>query len=100
MTHHQIKVSPEVYQIAEEAAKRNGVPLEAWIAATISRAGTPVLADKEADSRSLSEALSGLIGVVDSREEPPYKPHRSVVGDIIAEKFKKQGIGARNGNSD
>lgn len=46
-----------------------------------------------AHERSLSESLAGFIGVVDSRNEPPVERRRSAVGELIAEKFRKQGVG-------
>lgn len=99
---HQVELPEHVYQIARQAADKEGITPEEWIAATLSRAGTPVLANDapEVGERPLSEVLAGLIGVVDSRVDPPRERRRTAVGDLIAEKFRKQGIGTHHGNSD
>jgi hypothetical protein len=97
---HRVELPDHVYQIAQQAAEKEGVTAEEWIVATVSRVGAPVLADDSSGERPLSEALAGFIGVIDSRTEPRHEPRRSAVGDVIAEKFRKQGIGPRHGNSD
>jgi hypothetical protein len=41
----------------------------------------------------LSEALEGLVGVIDSREPAlPFPQKKSEWGEIITEKFRKQGL--------
>ena len=41
----------------------------------------------------LSEALEGLVGIIDSREPAPSFPQKkSEWGEIITEKFRKQGL--------
>lgn len=97
---HQVEIPDHVYRIAQRAAAKEGITPEEWIAATVSRAGTPVRTDEGPSERPLSEVLAGLIGVVDSRTEAHHEPRRTALGDIISEKFKKQGIGTRHGNSD
>lgn len=101
-TTHQVELPDEVYRIARRAAEQEGVTPEEWIAATVFRAGLPVptTGGLASVAHTLSEALAGLIGVVDSRSEPVHQPRRTAVGDLIAEKFRKQGIGARHGNAD
>jgi hypothetical protein len=43
--------------------------------------------------RTLAEALEGLVGVIDSREPAPSFPQKkSDWGEIITEKFRKQGL--------
>jgi len=43
--------------------------------------------------RTLAEALEGLVGVIDSREPaPPFPQKKSEWGEIITEKFGKQGL--------
>src|SRR3954453_20633700 len=96
---HRVELPDHVYQIAERAARREGITPDEWIAATVSRAGTPVAADEMPGERPLSEVLQGLVGVVDSKTDPRHEPRRTVVGDIIAEKFRKQGIGRRYGDA-
>jgi hypothetical protein len=45
------------------------------------------------EERPLSEALEGLVGVIDSREPaPPFPQKKSEWGEIIVEKFRKQGL--------
>lgn len=100
MTHH-VPFPDSVYQIAERAAKREGLSPEEWIVATVSRAAAPVPADEVQGESPLSEVLQGLVGVVDSRTDPRPEPRRTAVGDLIAEKFRKQGVGPRHyGDSD
>src|SRR5688572_12010226 len=97
---HQVELPDHVYQIAQQAAEREGITPEEWIAATLSRAGAPVPADEIPSERPLSEVLQGLVGVVDSSTDPHHERRRTAVGDIIAEKFRKQTIGRRrHGNS-
>ena len=98
---HQVELPDDVYQIAERAARQEGITPEEWISATVSRVGKPVPADEVPGKRPLSEVLHGLVGVVDSRADQRHEPRRTAVGDLIAEKFRKQGIGRqRNGDSD
>lgn len=47
---------------------------------------------KPANSRPLSEVLSGLVGAFDSTQETPDERHRSEYGDILDEKYRRQGI--------
>src|SRR5687768_2568509 len=98
MTHH-VELPDHVYQIAEQAAAREGITPEGWIAATVSRVGV-LVPDKVPSEGPLSEVLQGLVGVVDSRTDPRHDPHRTAVGDLIAAKFTRQGVGPRHGNSD
>ncbi len=93
---NQVELPDDVYRELTREAEEQKVTVAEWITARLSRA--PGILDS--DERPLSEALKGLVGVVDSRADPFYEPRRSTVGDLIAEKFAKQGIGTRHGDSD
>ena len=99
MTHH-VELPDHVYHIAERAAAREGVTPEEWIAATVARAGVLIPVDKVPNERPLSEVLQGMVGVVDSRTDSRHEPYRTAVGDLIAAKFRRQGVGPWHGNTD
>lgn len=87
---HQVELPDHVYQIAQQAAEREGVTPEEWIAATLSRAGTPVPA--EAEERPVSDVLRGLVGSFDSSQEDYSGRQISPMAEMVADKLQRQGI--------
>lgn len=92
MATHHLELSDEVYRKLQRAADIEGLTPEEWIGVRL-----PAVATEE---RSLAESLKGLVGIVDSRTDPPYRARRTAIGDYIADKFVKQGIGTGRGNPD
>jgi hypothetical protein len=81
-----IELPEDVFQALLRIAELNGTTPADWIA---SRIPSALLQSKE---RPLSEVLNGIIGAVDSSTDPrPLGPF-SPVSDIIADKFRKQGL--------
>jgi|SRR5687768_8213192 hypothetical protein len=91
---HQVELPDHVYQIAQEAAAREGITPEEWIAATVSRVGTPVSANEDtaADERSVSDVLRGLVGSFDSSQEDYSSREIGPMAEMVADKLQKQGI--------
>ncbi|MBC7924465.1 MAG: hypothetical protein H7039_02310 [Bryobacteraceae bacterium] len=92
---HQVELSDHVYQIAQQAAAKEGVTLEEWIAATVSRAGSPVLAEDVPGGSEIQPGratLARYIGGFDSSQETPDPRYRTEVGEIIADKLRRQGL--------
>ena len=87
---HTVELPDNVYQIIQQAAEKEGITPAQWIAATVSRIGSPVPADPA--PQSAREALAPFIGIVDSSKESPDPRYRSEFGDIVDAKFEKQGI--------
>ena len=84
-----IELSEDAYQTLRRVAEQQGVTPSEWVASTVSRAGTNVLSDH---TESAEEALAPFIGAVDSGEHRSDERYRSGFGDILDEKFAKQGI--------
>lgn len=78
---NQVELPDDVYRELTREAEEQKVTVAEWITARLSR--TPGILNS--DERPLSEALEGLVGVVDSRTEPSYNPRRTTIGDLIAE---------------
>ena len=86
---YQLELCDEVYQKLSEAAKEQGITPEEFIAANVSHVGRPVRAN---ESQTALEALAPYIGAIDSSKERPDPRYRSEFGDLIDEKFTKQGL--------
>jgi hypothetical protein len=57
--------------------------------------GEPLLAhegESSTEERPLSLLLDGLIGVIDSSEGGTFPLERSAYGEVLVEKFRKQGL--------
>lgn len=90
---HQVELPDHVYQIAQEAAAREGITPEEWIAATVSRAGTAIPAgEPAAGERSVGDVLRGIAGSFDSSQEDYSARQISPMAEMVAAKLKKQGI--------
>lgn len=90
---HQFELPDHIYEIAQDAAAREGMTPEEWIAATVSRAGirTPVDATPVRD-RVVSEVLTGAVGAFDSSQEDYGGRQVSPLAEMVADKLERQGI--------
>ena len=86
---HAVELSEEAYQNLQRVADEEGVTPAEWITAAVSSNGTSPALDQ---SESAEEALAPFIGAVDSRAYTPDPKYRSTFGDILDEKFARQGI--------
>jgi hypothetical protein len=92
---HQVELPDHVYRIAQEAAAREGITPEEWIAQTLSRAVAPVPSDKAgAEERPVREVLRGLVGSFDSSQEVYSGRQISPMAEMVADKLQRQGIEA------
>ena len=80
---HQLELPYQVYDKLQEAAKREGVSPADWINARLSDSSW---------KQPSREALARYIGSLDSSQEMPNPKYRTEFGEIIAEKFRKQGL--------
>jgi hypothetical protein len=85
----QIEISDAAYERIETLAKERGQPPTEWLEAHFSPSHAPVNADEGQPAR---EALAPYIGAVDSSKLRPDPRYRSEFGDVIDEKFTKQGL--------
>ena len=51
-----------------------------------------IVLDEPSPERSLADALQGIAGVIDSTEESPDRHPPTPFSEILAEKFRKQGL--------
>lgn len=84
MSEHQISLPDSVYENLLAVAAMQGVTPADWIAAQI-----PASAEQQ---KSLPELLSGLVGAINSQEEPHPSYDKTAFGEAIAAKLAKQGI--------
>jgi hypothetical protein len=83
MLNRQISLSEEVYNALLAVAQRSGMTPADWIASK--------LPEKESD-RPMPELLSGLVGAIDSQQEPHHQYEKTAFGEIVAAKLAKQGL--------
>jgi hypothetical protein len=81
-----IELPDELYRDLEKVARERGLTPADWIASTLPGGSGSI------DQESLSELLHGLIGVVDSTNEPRSGQSRTPFGELIARKFERQGL--------
>lgn len=74
MLEHQISLPEEVYNALLAVAQRNGMTPADWIASK--------LPEKESD-RPLPEMLSGLVGAIDSQQEPHHQYEKTAFGELF-----------------
>lgn len=92
---HRVEIPEHVYQIAQRAAAKEGITPEAWIAATVSRAGTARTGEiiDTQDRPPRRDVLARYIGSIDSSACRPENPGWCTeYGDIVAEKLRRQGL--------
>ena len=82
-----LQLSDEVYDDLKKLAEARNVTPEEWVAAKVLEERP-----KDLEERPLSELLEGLIGAIDSSEEPLRGHPRTRLGDLIAAKLERQGI--------
>jgi hypothetical protein len=84
-----VELPDELYRDLERVARERGLTPADWIATTLpSGAGSTA-------EQPLSELLQGLVGAVDSTEEPRSGQVRTPFGELIARKFEGQGLRGR-----
>jgi len=81
-----IELPDELYRELERAARERGLTPADWIATTLPGLSGSI------NQPPLSELLHGLIGAVDSTKEPRCGRSRTPFGELIAQKFEKQGL--------
>ncbi len=83
---HPIELPEDIFEALLRIAELKGMTPADWIASQIP---TAFLQREECP---LSDALNGITGSIDSTTEPHPQGSFSSVSDIIAEKFRKQGL--------
>lgn len=83
MSECQISLPEDVYQALIKAAQENGVTPTDWIVSKL-----PLTSGSD----PLSELLSGLVGAINSQEEPHHRYPKTLFGTALARKLAKQGI--------
>ena len=84
-----VELPDELYRDLERAARERGLTPADWIATTL-----PGGAGSAAE-HPLPELLQGLIGAVDSTEDPRNGQTRTPFGELIARKLEGQGLRGR-----
>ena len=82
-----LQLSDEVYDDLKKLAEARNVTPEEWVEAKVLEERP-----KDLEERPLSQLLEGLIGAIDSSEEPLGGHPRTKLSDLIAAKLEKQGI--------
>jgi hypothetical protein len=81
-----VELPDELYRDLERVAQERGLTSADWIATTLpGRSGA-------IDQQPLSELLQGLIGAVNSTKERRSSQARTPFGELIARKFKREGL--------
>jgi hypothetical protein len=80
-----IELPDGLYQDLEREAQQRGLSVADWI-------GAHVPSSSPAAGRPLLNLLDGLLGAVDSTQEPRHGTARTPLSDIVARKFEKQGL--------
>jgi hypothetical protein len=80
-----IELPEDIFFAVLRLSELRGVSPAQWIASQIPLG----LLQRE---RPLAEALNGIVGGVDSSQEPHPQGPFSLVSDLVAEKFRKQGL--------
>ena len=75
----------ELYRDLERVARERGLTPADWIATTLPGGSGSI------GQKPLSVSLQGLIGIVDSANEPQSRA-RTSYGERIARKFERQGL--------
>ena len=81
-----LELPDELYRDLERVARERGLTPADWIASTLPGGSGSI------DQEPLSDLLQGLIGVVDSTNEPRSDRARTSYGERIARKFERQGL--------
>lgn len=85
------EIKPETVKRLSDLAKASGKSVD-----EIVRDLLPPLDPHAEDEETIGERLQrkGLIGVIDSSEppDPASPPHRSALYELVADKFRKQGL--------
>jgi hypothetical protein len=81
-----VELPDELYQDLERVARERGLTPADWIATTLPGGAGSVA------EQPLSELLQGLIGAVDSTEEPRSGHASTPFGELIARKLEGQGL--------
>ena len=84
MSKYQISLPDSVYENLLAVAAMQGVTPADWIAAQL-----PAFAE---EPKSLPDLLYGLVGAINSQEEPRPSYNKTAFGEAIAAKLAKQGI--------
>ncbi len=84
MSERLISLREDVYSALLEASQKNGVTPADWIASKLR-----AVPSKE---RPLSELLVGLVGAINSQEEPHHQFQKTPFGEGVADKLAKQGL--------
>jgi hypothetical protein len=84
-----VELPDDLYRDLERVARERGLTPADWIATTL-----PGGAGSAAE-HPLAELLQGLIGAVDSTEEPRSGQSRTSFGELIARKLEGQGLRGR-----
>jgi len=83
-----VELPDELYRDLERVARERGLTPADWTATALpSRSGA-------VDQQPLSELLQGLLGAADSTKERRSSQARTPFGELIARKFKRQGLRA------
>jgi hypothetical protein len=80
-----IELPDQLYQDLERVAQQHGLSVAGWIAANLPPSGS-------AEERPLSEVLDGLIGTINSTEEPRNGYAPTPFSDLVARKLERQGL--------
>ncbi len=85
MSEHQISLPDSVYENLVAVAQMQGMTPADWIASQL-----PTFAPQQ--KKSSPDLLDGLIGAINSKEEPHLDYDKTVFGEAIASKLAGQGI--------
>ena len=84
MSEYQILLPKDVYDALLKVAQEKGMTPVDWITSKLP-ASTP-------EEQPLSKLLTGLVGAINSQEEPRHRFQSTPFGDKIADKLAKQGL--------
>ena len=80
-----IELPDRLYQDLEREAQERGLSVADWI-------GAHVPSSSSTAGRPLLNLLDGLLGAVDSTQEPRNSSARTPLSEMMARKFEKQGL--------
>jgi hypothetical protein len=83
---HTIELPDEIFSALKKAAEDRGLSPIDWIASQLPWGAVG------RTERPLSEALEGILGAFDSTASSDHSHPATPFSDLIAEKFRKQGL--------
>jgi len=81
-----IELPESVYENLEKVARERGMTAGDWIASILPND------QNSAQKRRLREVLLGLVGALDSTDEPMIGYPPTPISDLVCEKLEKQGL--------